>query len=163
MRVSILASAWPKAPWASMPSPWLCSRWPEARLTTQSIRKPWPSFESVTSASPPRSKYLPMLVRRSSDIRVRSASPTSTCLPETWTCMTLTTRRPPGGVKRSKTPDLAQLAQQPLAFHRRGNAHRLAVFRHRAAGDIDPGDLQQVDDGIVGVNVGVAALGVDQL
>src|SRR6202041_1415989 len=163
MRVSILASACPKAPCASMPRPWLCSFWPEARVTAQSIRKPWPSFDSTTSASPPRSKYLPMLVRISSEMRVISASPTATCLPETWTCISLSTRREPDGVKRPFDGASGGLAQHPLALHRGRYAHRLPVFGDGAAGDVDAGFLQDIDDGVVGMHVLFAPVGVDQL
>ena len=61
-------------------------------MTAQSTLKAWPSRLTTTSAPPPRSKYLPMLVESSSETRVRRASPTSTCLPVTWTCMGRSTR-----------------------------------------------------------------------
>src|SRR4051794_13593393 len=48
------------------------------------------------------------------------------------------------------------------ALHRRWNAHRLAIFCYRSAGNVDARFLEFLDNRIVGKN-GLGALGIDQL
>src|SRR5665213_3016336 len=52
--------------------------------------------------------------------------------------------------------------EHPAALHRRGYAHGLAVFGHRAPGYIDAGLLEDIDDRIVGVDVALEFLAVDE-
>src|SRR5262244_4434848 len=47
-------------------------------------------------------------------------------------------------------------------LHRGRDLHRLTVFRDGAAGDVDPGGAQLLDDGVVG-QYAVRGLAVDQL
>src|SRR5579859_925631 len=176
MRFCMRAMAASKARWASPPSPWVVSCRPAARVTAQSTLKAWPSRLTTTSAPPPsRSKYLPMLEEISAETRERRASPTSTCLPVTWTCMGRSTR--PGGEgvnqtggdfrlsreRRNRGVRSGRFLEPAAALHRGGNAHGLAVFGDRATGDVDAGFLEDIDDRVVGMDVALAGLGVDQL
>jgi len=77
-----------------------------------------------------------MLARSSSPTRLRSASPTSTCLPLTWTCMRTFNARG-GRWCQGKAPS-ARLLKPAAAFDGGGDAHGLAILGHRAAGDVDP-------------------------
>src|SRR5262245_3453255 len=54
----------------------------------------------------------------------------------------------PAQVKRHRFSRLAR--SLPSAVHRGGNAHHLAVFSHRAAGDVDTVPLEQLNDAFVG-------------
>ena len=51
----------------------------------------------------------------------------------------------------------------PAALDRRRDAHGLAVLGDGAPGDVDAGLLEDLDDAVVGVDLGLAGLGVDQL
>ncbi len=59
--------------------------------------------------------------------------------------------------------DSAGFLQRPAPFDRGWDAQGLAVFGDRAAGDVDAGFLQDLDDPVVGEHaLGGLALGVDQ-
>src|ERR1700743_73153 len=131
MRFCILAIAASKARCASPPRPWVVSWWAEGRVTAPSTLQGWPSRLTTTSAPPPpRSKYFPMLEESSSETRERRASPTSTCLPVTWTCMGGSTRLGREGVKARpcESAALGVFLEPAPTLHRRGDAHGLAVL-----------------------------------
>src|ERR1700733_1252621 len=105
-------------------------------------------------------------------IRPRKASPTSRFFPEIRNDKAASEANPPHPVelgmprsgvnapgnrvaetKRRSTGGSGGLFLTP-PLHRRRDAHGLAVFRHRAPGNIDTGNAQLVDNGIVGQHVG---------
>src|SRR5579872_1327045 len=108
-------------------------------------------------------KYFSRIAPRLSSTCARSAPPTSTPLPVTVSCIAqpflLSDRRDAnsGDWEWSRRGQAARSLNQRLhdeklfapPLHRRGNAHRFAVFRDGAAGDIDALLLQQLDDLLV--------------
>src|SRR5215207_8106893 len=125
---------------------------PESRWITQSVRKPNPSRSTVTWPEYPPWKYLLTASAIRAFTRSRNAPPISMFLPETR-----------NGIVRlllRRSADRRVLLPPPL--HRRGDAHRLPVFCDGAAGDVDTGFTQLVDDGVVRQRL-ARALGVDQL
>src|SRR5215813_7906565 len=93
-------------------------------------------------------------------MRARNASPTSMFFPEIRKGMALP---PLSAVTRSSLKMLRRSARAvkrgllfPAPLHRGGDAHRLAVFGHGAARDVDASATQLFHDRIVGQDVGRA-------
>src|SRR3954451_790301 len=141
---------------------------PESRCTTHSVWKPNASFPTVAWPENPPSKYFSSASRTRALMRSRNASPSSMCLPDTrkdmeWPPLQSRTKRRAAPVPTSQLgttrrsfnamdcPDrLGRRELVPPALDRRRDAHGLPVFGHGAAGDIDTGFAQPLDDGVVG-------------
>ena len=116
-------------------------------VTTQSMRKPWPSRESTTSASPPRSKYLPML--RSEKLVAKSrvagnglrSTPTRACRPDvSRACSARTTLADKRVMRRSRCQRSPRAARAAKASRQteRVNSDRALTSKPEAFGSRQP-------------------------
>src|SRR4051812_33270062 len=133
------------------------------------------SRANTACASIAERKYFPSSDSSASSTWRRSASPTSTCLPVTVSCMAVHHPSLRGAAlamfpandgydperDQAANPELQGHLLVAATLHRGRDAHRLPVFRDGAARNFDAVPLQQLDDLLVRQRI-VGRLAVDQ-
>src|ERR1035437_9566086 len=146
---------------AASPSPRRISPRPACVLMSQ-VKK-LRARPKVTWATSAWSKYLDVTTSSCWATLARSASESSTCLPETVICMRLSScsrirDRPPGWTASTLRPRSDWHGLLPFTLYRARNAQRSAVFGHGPAGDVHAFPSQDRHDRIIGEH-GVGLLG----